>query len=161
HWVRLAASRTFCTAGKSSAMRTVMMAITTSSSIRVNARRLPPGVSFMVPRSSKRSRYRATPGSSQELPAGAVPSFPRGRFMIVDKAGVGELLVCQQLDVARQREDVTVAVGPVLLVGQNGRFRSHVEGPPEQDHVPLTVPGGTQDPIGIAFVAQFFEKALE
>jgi hypothetical protein len=37
HWLRWAASRTFCTAGKSSATRTPMMAITTSSSMRVNA----------------------------------------------------------------------------------------------------------------------------
>jgi hypothetical protein len=36
--MRLAASRTFCTAGNSSAIRTAMMAITTSSSIRVNPR---------------------------------------------------------------------------------------------------------------------------
>src|SRR5260370_42520465 len=36
HWLRLAISRTFCTAGKSMPMRTPMMAITTSTSIRVN-----------------------------------------------------------------------------------------------------------------------------
>src|SRR5262245_34047363 len=37
--VRLAASRTFCTAGNRSETRTPMMAITTSSSIKVKARR--------------------------------------------------------------------------------------------------------------------------
>src|SRR2546425_270798 len=37
--MRPAASRTFCTAGSSRPMRTAMMAITTSSSMRVNARR--------------------------------------------------------------------------------------------------------------------------
>jgi len=36
HCVRLAASRTFCTAGNSNEINTPMMAITTSSSIRVN-----------------------------------------------------------------------------------------------------------------------------
>src|SRR5688572_26287293 len=41
HVVRLAASRTFCTAGSSSAMSTAMTAITTSNSISVNAGRLP------------------------------------------------------------------------------------------------------------------------
>src|SRR5262245_36428657 len=40
HCVRFAASRTFCTAGTSRAMRMAMMAITTSSSIKVKAQRL-------------------------------------------------------------------------------------------------------------------------
>jgi len=35
HLIRLAASRIFCTAGKSSAIRMAMMAITTSSSMSV------------------------------------------------------------------------------------------------------------------------------
>ena len=39
HFERLAASRTFCTAGSSSPMRIAMIAITTSSSISVNAAR--------------------------------------------------------------------------------------------------------------------------
>src|SRR6266567_2901308 len=39
HWVRLAASRTFCTAGSKSAINTPMIAITTSNSIRVNPNR--------------------------------------------------------------------------------------------------------------------------
>src|SRR5262245_31566391 len=38
HWVRLAASRTFCTAGRSKATSTPMMAMTTRSSIRVKPR---------------------------------------------------------------------------------------------------------------------------
>jgi hypothetical protein len=38
--MRLAASRTFCTAGKSKPIRIAMMAITTSSSISVKPRRL-------------------------------------------------------------------------------------------------------------------------
>src|SRR3954462_5081727 len=37
HFVRAAASRTFCTAGRSRPIRTAMIAITTSSSISVNA----------------------------------------------------------------------------------------------------------------------------
>ena len=40
HWLRRAASRAACTAGSSSAIRTAMIAITTSSSIRVKPRRL-------------------------------------------------------------------------------------------------------------------------
>src|SRR5262245_36105926 len=39
HWTRAAASRTFCTAGKSRPMRMAMIAITTKSSISVNPRR--------------------------------------------------------------------------------------------------------------------------
>src|SRR5262249_53201186 len=39
HWMRLAASRTFCTAGSNRPIRIPMIAITTSSSIRVNPRR--------------------------------------------------------------------------------------------------------------------------
>src|SRR3954463_11618699 len=40
HCIRLAASRAACTAGKSKAISTAMIAITTSSSIRVKARGL-------------------------------------------------------------------------------------------------------------------------
>src|SRR5262249_16562380 len=47
HWVRAAASRTFCTAGKRSPMRMAMMAITTSNSMSVKARREDPRC-FMV-----------------------------------------------------------------------------------------------------------------
>src|SRR4051794_2295688 len=39
HWARRAASRAACTAGNSRAIRTAMMAITTSSSISVKPRR--------------------------------------------------------------------------------------------------------------------------
>ena len=39
HLVMLAASRTFCTAGSSKPIRMAMMAMTTSSSIRVKVRR--------------------------------------------------------------------------------------------------------------------------
>src|SRR3954454_19855860 len=39
HWIRRAASRAACTAGSSRAIRTAMIAITTSSSIRVNPAR--------------------------------------------------------------------------------------------------------------------------
>src|SRR5262249_30468667 len=38
HWARAAAARTFWTAGRSRPIRTAIMAITTSSSINVNAR---------------------------------------------------------------------------------------------------------------------------
>jgi hypothetical protein len=40
HFIRLAASRIFWTAGSNRPIRMAMMAITTSNSIRVNARRL-------------------------------------------------------------------------------------------------------------------------
>src|SRR5262245_56648990 len=43
HFMRLAASRAFCTAGSNRPMSTAMMAITTNSSIKVNARRDVPG----------------------------------------------------------------------------------------------------------------------
>src|SRR6516165_7383121 len=39
HWLRAAASRTFCTAGTKSAIKMAMIAITTSSSIKVKAER--------------------------------------------------------------------------------------------------------------------------
>src|SRR3954464_4554217 len=39
HFMRAAASRTFCTAGSNSPIRTAMMAMTTSSSMSVNAER--------------------------------------------------------------------------------------------------------------------------
>src|SRR5262249_53688114 len=39
HWARRAASRAACTAGRSNAMSTAMIAITTSNSIRVKPRR--------------------------------------------------------------------------------------------------------------------------
>ena len=39
HWMRRAASRADCTAGRSKAISTAMMAITTRSSIKVNAER--------------------------------------------------------------------------------------------------------------------------
>src|SRR5215211_6450816 len=42
-WIRAAASRTFWTAGRSSPIRIAMIAITTSSSISVNAGRLEKG----------------------------------------------------------------------------------------------------------------------
>jgi hypothetical protein len=38
HWLRAAASRTFCTAGTKSAIKMAMIAITTKSSMSVNAR---------------------------------------------------------------------------------------------------------------------------
>jgi hypothetical protein len=41
HWIRLAASRAACTAGRRSAMSTLIIAMTTSSSINVKARRGP------------------------------------------------------------------------------------------------------------------------
>src|SRR5215471_12876784 len=67
HFVRAAASRTFCTAGSSRPMRIAMMAITTNSSISVKPRRahdertmsvlLPNGDEWMYPDSAReRSR---------------------------------------------------------------------------------------------------------
>ncbi len=40
HWARRAAYRAACTAGRSRAIKMAMIAMTTSSSMRVNARRL-------------------------------------------------------------------------------------------------------------------------
>ena len=57
HFVREAASRTFCTAGNSSPMRIEMIAITTNNSIRVKPRRR---VAFMA----------SVPGISVSIVAG-------------------------------------------------------------------------------------------
>src|SRR5262249_4548298 len=57
HWMRAAASRTFWTAGRSRPMSTAMMAMTTSSSIRVNALR---------PRARNKSLRMATPSLGEE-----------------------------------------------------------------------------------------------
>src|SRR5579875_1587705 len=46
HCILAAASRTFCTAGKSKPIRMAMMAITTNNSISVKARRLLMGISW-------------------------------------------------------------------------------------------------------------------
>src|SRR5262249_12440078 len=51
--MRLAASRTFCTAGKSRPMSTAMMAMTTSSSISVKA--------LLSPRTDNRTRVMMSP----------------------------------------------------------------------------------------------------
>src|SRR3954454_2401729 len=48
HWMRAAASRTFCTAGSNRPIRTAMMAITTSSSISVNAERRTALMAFLL-----------------------------------------------------------------------------------------------------------------
>src|SRR5438132_13782430 len=48
HVTRLAASRTFCTAGSNRPISTAMMAITTSSSMSVNARRRGRGSGIMI-----------------------------------------------------------------------------------------------------------------
>src|SRR5262245_35921887 len=54
--MRAAASRTFCTAGNNRPMRMAMMAITTSSSISVNARRRRDLNSLDIPASSETER---------------------------------------------------------------------------------------------------------
>src|SRR5262245_57623952 len=61
--MRAAASRTFCTAGRSSPMRTAMMAMTTSSSINVKPCRRP----FFIQSPSPSDRT----DEPQELPHGA------------------------------------------------------------------------------------------
>src|SRR5687768_10708427 len=63
HLMRLAASRTFCTAGKSSAIKTAMMAITTNNSISVKPiRRADPGEEFDITNLRTNNTYEAGNG---------------------------------------------------------------------------------------------------
>src|SRR5258708_419257 len=75
HLTRLAAARTFCTAGSKRPIRMPMMAITTSSSIRVKARRV-----FGIVRSSggivgarEKSRFRRPHPALEGLAEHLVP----------------------------------------------------------------------------------------
>src|SRR6516162_3796770 len=61
HRMRLAASRVFCTAGSKSAISTPMMAMTTSSSTSVNARRT---LDMVESTSNDRSKERRTNATS-------------------------------------------------------------------------------------------------
>src|SRR5438046_1658281 len=71
HLIRLAASRTFWTAGTSRPMRMAMMAITTNSSMRVNAGRRRRECQLMFPLLNKEL--------NEEAPAnGGTPGTPRG-----------------------------------------------------------------------------------
>src|SRR5207244_2062535 len=68
HWMRAAASRTFCTAGNSRPIRTAMMAITTSSSISVNADRRQAIGARTITVPSKKDRIKAVQIRSDSVP---------------------------------------------------------------------------------------------
>src|SRR5262245_19564955 len=108
--MRLAASRAFCTAGISWARRTAMMAITTSSSIRVNALRTPDfGNESMVTALSSdttRNESRAT-HPSPSVHGGGGPRTRSLQWNVVDLPA--------RLDGVRQARLVGVAV---LLVNR-------------------------------------------
>src|SRR5262249_17062770 len=80
HWVRLAASRTFWTAGTSRPISTAMMAITTNSSISVNADRVEErcigSLHNKYREYRKRSRKRGSKG--REGGQRALPTTPPG-----------------------------------------------------------------------------------
>src|SRR5262245_56697634 len=71
HWARRAASRADCTAGKSSAIKTAMIAITPSNSIKVKARRDLIGLLPGVRTSETRDSDRRMPLASGEANGGA------------------------------------------------------------------------------------------
>src|SRR5262249_60700011 len=78
HWLRAAASRTFCTAGNKRPMRTAMMAMTTRSSISVKPRRRkrvsmdhPPNRYDLEEEGPARGPEGDGPGKLHPTPAGA------------------------------------------------------------------------------------------
>ena len=88
HWVRRAASRAACTAGSKSAIRTAMIAITTSNSISVKPRLSVVLTDFIVhsmrrgvrPRSKVRyQRFRPT---SAAMPTGQSVRLKGGRVLL-------------------------------------------------------------------------------
>src|SRR5215475_865765 len=68
HCVRAAASRTFCTAGTSSAIKIAMIAITTSNSIRVNP----------LTRAKRKNRIKPPQEGNDESEANSIVTEPSG-----------------------------------------------------------------------------------
>src|SRR5947209_980319 len=99
--MRLAASRTFCTAGKSSDTRMAMMAITTSSSISVNAlrRHHRNGFPDMVPpsweRGEKKRNTRPEMGLFPSLRPGSLPQSREFFFHDLGSLDMKEKTSCQ------------------------------------------------------------------
>src|SRR5208337_1218020 len=106
HCVRLAASRTFCTAGKSSPIRIAMIAMTTSSSISVNAGlrrgfRILMGTSF---------------GPGPVLPGRPHPDRSLAALITRRKDRFVELLVVHPYHLQGKAEHVAGAVHAVLFI---------------------------------------------
>src|SRR5262249_33773399 len=106
-WVRAAASRTRCTADKRSPINRPMIAITTSNSMRVKARRKQ--VRGAVRSIGRASRVRGE-NSSHQIPSGAQPATLR----------IVQVSFCLGAKWAMRREQIQ---GPsVLLEGFRGSF---------------------------------------
>src|SRR3979490_1555264 len=104
HWARRAASRAAWTAGNSRAIRTAMMAMTTSNSIKVNPRRLSrinPAPHDMVRRVGAVSR----PGQEMVSESAGVDDFAAG---LGPQCGIGAQVdtVLNELDRAVEERHV-------------------------------------------------------
>src|SRR5262245_42189323 len=159
--MRAAAARTFCTAGSRRPMRTAMIAITTSSSISVKpAWRLRDPLVMGSP--SDWTPLRAGTRGSELIRARArSDSRFTGRLRPDRELRAGELLIRQQPDVARQGDDVALALGPVLLVGEDGPLPVRVEGGAVPDDVRLAVARRAQDGVEVARRPGLAEEALQ
>src|SRR5579885_3779213 len=104
--MRLAASRTFCTAGRRSEMSTAMIAITTSSSIRVKPdRRDKRLIPFLLKRNNETKRPVACmllPGGREQMRQGA-NSFPR-----FESGGRGAALVEPAVQLSGERTSTSL-----------------------------------------------------
>src|SRR5262245_31692436 len=136
HWVRLAASRTFWTAGSSSAIRMAIMAITTSSSMSVKAGRRRHLKELMIvlrqgsePRRGKPTclsgpvgKARQRPRPRGEAPVGEGPALrPSAPLPGTGPADLQDNLIRLRFDVDFQARGVEDAQGRVHLGGR-GRF---------------------------------------
>src|SRR5437762_2819778 len=115
--MRAAASRTFCTAGKSRPMSTAMMAITTSSSIRVKLKRRDPREPAIATTFQKyRVRETSRTGGRRRNAGAIVPTGmacrigkttdlrPAGRAQVIQQGLAGGLAVAR----FERREDAQV-----------------------------------------------------
>src|SRR5262249_31388372 len=124
HWARAAASRTFCTAGTSKPMRMAMMAMTTSNSISVNARR----ESRRAMRFASEDACRSVPPGYRGAPT-LSPGIPR-RQHVRRHSGCrlrheDITLQCQIAMHVTQRTD---AGEPAMLHVEVGNFRLLLDG---------------------------------
>src|SRR5262249_28740326 len=134
HLMRLAASRTFWTAGNSRPIRTAMMAMTTSSSMSVKPTRCLLNRDLMraPPRRGKRKRIRGRSAGGSVFP-GRVRSF---LFEHV------ELRLLVFLHVPHGQGDEPFPVRARPLPGDRLKLPTWVERQAIADDVLLTVPGG-------------------
>src|SRR5438046_190283 len=131
HWVRAAASRTFCTAGTKRAIRMAMMAITTNNSMSVNA-------------ACTRGRDRIIATSFWPRELWGLMSRWKCRFL--------ELLLGHLSYPNREAKHVAIAVLAVLFVPSHGeRVASHGQQrgevhSPKDDEL-LAIIGGNQQVV--------------